>query len=336
MSDYVDLETVVESLAIPKTTLQRLEAIGMPVQGRGRAKRYNLNEVIAWMERTRQQIKGMEVGRIYRNNEIANAFGCATQGGMRRSHLTHTLVIFSDHAGADYEDKWTVDENGEDILLYVGMGKSDRGDQNIDFGQNIILKKSNENGVGVYLFEAYERSQHMFRGRVRLVAEPYQDTQAGRLVWIFPLKIVDKDSLIPEEVIEKNDEQKRKEAERLSSKALLERAKKVSGQSRRIVKSQTYVRDAYVAEHTKRRANGTCDLCGKPAPFNDKNGNPYLESHHVHWLSRGGEDTIYNTVALDPSCHKKIHVLDDAEDYEVLKKRIDYYRLSDERGLISL
>lgn len=330
MSDYVDLKTVVESLAIPKTTLRRLEESGLPVQGRGRSKRYNLDEVRVWMERMRQQIKEMKVGRIYRNNEIANIFGCATQGGMRRSHITNTLVIFSDHAGTDYEDKWTVDEKGEEILLYVGMGKSDRGDQDINFGQNITLKESNDNGVEVYLFEAYERSHHMFRGRVRLVEEPFQDTQAGRRVWIFPLKIVDDSFVIPEEVIEQNDEQKKKDAERLSVDELLERAQKVSGQSKRTVKSQTYIRDAYVAEYAKRRANGTCDLCGKPAPFNDKKGNPYLESHHVQWLSRGGEDTIYNTVALDPSCHKKIHVLDDTEDYEALQKRIEYYRSNDE------
>lgn len=326
MGNQLSLNEVLETLNLSRTTLQRLEAQGLQAQGTGRAKRYDSEEVRMWLDKTRQGIGALTIGHIYRNNEIANAFGCATQGGMRRSHITNTLVIFSDHAGADYEDKWTVDENGEDILLYVGMGKSDRGDQDINFGQNITLKESNKNGVDVYLFEAYERSRHMYRGRVRLVDEPYQDTQAGRLVWIFPLKIVDKDSLIPEEVIEQSDEQKRKEAARLSSEVLLERAKKVSGQSRRTVKSQTYVRDAYVAEHTKRRANGICDLCGKPAPFNDKNGNPYLESHHVHWLSRGGEDTIYNTVALDPSCHKKIHVLDDAEDYETLVNRIKYYR----------
>lgn len=326
MSNYVDSETVIKSLAIPKATLQRLEEKGLPFQGSGRAKRYSLNEVMSWVEKTQEQIKNMQVGGIYRNNEIANAFGCATQGGMRRSHITNSLVIFSDHTGADYEDKWIVDSDGDDILLYVGMGKADRGDQNINFGQNITLKESNINGVAIYLFEAYERSRHMFRGRVRLVAKPYQDTQADRLVWIFPLKIVDKDFFISEKVIKQSDEKKRKEAERLSSTVLLERAKKVGGQSRRTVKSQVYIRDVYVAEYTKRRANGICDLCCQPAPFNDKNGNPYLESHHVHWLSRGGEDTIYNTVALDPSCHKKVHVLDDEEDYRKLIKRVNYYR----------
>ena len=330
MGNQLSLNEVVETLNLSRTTLQRLEEKGLSVQGTGRSKHYDVEEVQMWLHKTRQGIGALTIGDVYKNNEIAGAFGCSTQGGMRRSHITNTLAIFSDHAGADYEDKWTVDSDGDDILLYVGMGKSERGDQDINFGQNITLKESNENGVDVYLFEAYERSKHIFRGRVQLVAEPYQDSQEDRLVWIFPLKIVDNYSLIPEEVIEKRNEQKRREAERLSSKVLLERAKKVNGQHKRTVKSQTYVRDAYVAEYTKRRANGICDLCGESAPFNDKKGKPYLESHHVMWLSRGGEDTIYNTVALDPSCHKKVHVLNDDEDHGKLIKRINYYRLNNE------
>ncbi|WP_296863638.1 HNH endonuclease [Thermosyntropha sp.] len=29
---------------------------------------------------------------------------------------------------------------------------------------------------------------------------------------------------------------------------------------------------------------------------------------HIEWLSRGGTDTIDNTVALCPNCHRKMHV----------------------------
>lgn len=42
----------------------------------------------------------------------------------------------------------------------------------------------------------------------------------------------------------------------------------------------------------------------------NKQGEPYLETHHIVWLARGGEDSIENTVALCPNCHKKMHVLD--------------------------
>ena len=81
------------------------------------------------------------------------------------------------------------------------------------------------------------------------------------------------------------------------------------GVGTRQVSTSTYDRNVYVAELARRRANGACQLCEKPAPFMDKTGQPFLESHHTIWLSQGGEDSIENTVALCPNCHRKMHVL---------------------------
>jgi 5-methylcytosine-specific restriction enzyme A len=39
------------------------------------------------------------------------------------------------------------------------------------------------------------------------------------------------------------------------------------------------------------------------------------------WLAKGGEDTIANTVALCPNCHRKMHVLNRKLDKEQLSKR---------------
>ena len=47
--------------------------------------------------------------------------------------------------------------------------------------------------------------------------------------------------------------------------------------------------------------------------------NPYLESHHVKWLSKGGEDEVKNIVALCPNCHKRMHILNKKEDVKLLK-----------------
>lgn len=61
--------------------------------------------------------------------------------------------------------------------------------------------------------------------------------------------------------------------------------------------------------------------------INDKDGNPYLESHHIIWLSKGGDDSIENTVALCPNCHRKMHVIADEKDVKLLQeknKEIDY------------
>jgi len=67
--------------------------------------------------------------------------------------------------------------------------------------------------------------------------------------------------------------------------------------------------DFPVARKIIKESNGKCELCGEQAPFNYRDGTPYLESHFVQWLSEGGSPTIDNVVALCPNCHKKIHVL---------------------------
>ncbi|MFM5358466.1 HNH endonuclease [Aeromonas veronii] len=38
-----------------------------------------------------------------------------------------------------------------------------------------------------------------------------------------------------------------------------------------------------------------------------KDGTPYLEVHHKEKLADGGEDTLENTIALCPNCHRKFH-----------------------------
>lgn len=80
-------------------------------------------------------------------------------------------------------------------------------------------------------------------------------------------------------------------------------------------------RDKDIVTMAKNKARGFCQLCDKKAPFKDRLGNPYLEVHHVKWLSRGGEDIAENVVALCPNCHKKMHVLDLPDDQIYLLKK---------------
>ena len=97
----------------------------------------------------------------------------------------------------------------------------------------------------------------------------------------------------------------------------------VSGNGgRRSVTSSVFARSAEVVKETRKRAKGICQYCNQPAPFFDKKGNPYLEVHHVIWLSRGGEDSTTNTVALCPNCHTRMHILDRPEDIDKLQELI--------------
>ena len=85
--------------------------------------------------------------------------------------------------------------------------------------------------------------------------------------------------------------------------------------------SVVFERSRDVAEYAKRRAAGKCELCRMPAPFTNALNEPFLESHHIVWLAHGGYDSIENTVALCPNCHRKMHVVNDEKDIKKLKRR---------------
>ena len=114
----------------------------------------------------------------------------------------------------------------------------------------------------------------------------------------------------------------RKEAAKPLDKLKKEAEKKSKPSYFSMARTKVYHRDATIAAYVKKRANGQCQLCGMSAPFIDQYGEPYLECHHIEWLSKNGEDSIDNCVALCPNCHRKMHVLNDQEDIDILKKVI--------------
>lgn len=72
--------------------------------------------------------------------------------------------------------------------------------------------------------------------------------------------------------------------------------------------TQQFRRNNDVKIETLERAKGICEWCGEPAPFiKASDGTPYLEVHHIIALSEEGEDTVDNTIALCPNCHRKAH-----------------------------
>jgi 5-methylcytosine-specific restriction protein A len=262
-------------------------------------------------------------GETLNNDEIKATFLCSGQGGMRRSKRTNTLVIVSNHVESVYDDRWI-----NDVLHYTGMGQV--GPQSLEFNQNKTLNESPKNGVAVHLFEVFTKRVYTYIGEVVLAGKPYQEQQLdaednNRPVWVFPLRLT-AGSLpdIPETTLKALDQVKEKQARYLSDTEVEKRAKQ-QGQAKvgtRTVSATQHQRSAWVAENARRRAKGHCELCGEPAPFKRKNGSPYLETHHIEWLADGGADTVENTVALCPNCHRKMHVVNDERDRSDLRKKI--------------
>ncbi|MCM3730106.1 HNH endonuclease [Fictibacillus nanhaiensis] len=257
---------------------------------------------------------------VLTHRELIETFQVSASGGMRPSKKNGTLVLISDHTNGLYDDRWV-----EDVFHYTGMGQ--KGDQNLNYSHNKTLNNSDSLGVTVYLFEVFKPNNYIYQGEVYLAGEPYQESQHDadeklRLVWVFPLKLKEgqQEPLIDVDAINSRAITQEKKVRKLSDEEVAERANFAPDKpgSRNVV-TKVYERNAYISELAKRRANGKCQLCEKPAPFNDKKGNPYLENHHIIWLANGGEDTIENTVALCPNCHRKMHSLNLKEDVEKLQ-----------------
>ena len=272
----------------------------------------------------KRKISGLKInqGEVLSNEQLCETFLCSPQGGMRRSHETNTLVLVSNHVKSIYDDKWK-----GDTLHYTGMGGS--GDQSINFMQNKTLNESVKTDIEIHLFEVFEEKQYFYQGRVKLKSDPYQEIQTDqngetRKVWMFPLEIINGGpARIEFKTIEKLRQKKEKKASKISSELLKKMVENLpkSKPSKRTTSSETYERDEKVVKYALLRANGICELCDKKAPFNKKDGSPFLEVHHIDFLSNRGDDTIENVSALCPNCHRKMHALEIKEDIEKLKAK---------------
>ena len=86
--------------------------------------------------------------------------------------------------------------------------------------------------------------------------------------------------------------------------------------------ARVFLRNADVVVEVLQRANGYCEYCKTPAPFQrDSNGEDYLEVHHIVPLAENGDDTIENAVALCPNCHRQAHYGKKNFDIERFEKK---------------
>ena len=256
------------------------------------------------------------------NDTLRAIFHVSPQGGMRRSLTTNSLVLISDHTKSMYEDKWV-----NNFFHYTGMGLT--GKQSLSFQQNKTLVESKTNVVNLYLFEVFEEGNYVYMGEVELSDKPYLSRQPDieknpRDVYIFPLKLKGnkRPPVLKKELLESNEEIVRKKAHKIPLDELEFLAKySVKESGKREVVSEQYSRNPRVSEVAHRRANGICQLCDQPAPFNDRYGEPFLETHHIIPLAEDGPDSIENVAALCPNCHRKMHVLNVPEDVATLKNK---------------
>ena len=82
-------------------------------------------------------------------------------------------------------------------------------------------------------------------------------------------------------------------------------------------------RDKRIHAYALERSKGICEACENPAPFETRNGTPYLEVHHITALSEDGADHPINVAAICPNCHRRTEKSKDKDEFnEVLRTRV--------------
>jgi 5-methylcytosine-specific restriction enzyme A len=266
-----------------------------------------------------------EVGRFYqRSEEIHARFGGNRQSGISPSGSHPLIFIFKAPRGETYgyRDDWTDDG----VFLYTGQGK--KGDMTFENTNNRALRNHAADGRDLHLFEKY-KSGGPYRYHGQFVCSGYHMDRGSdeigndRSVIVFhfvPVEDVTND-LIPLMELEGTVRPNESITElRLRAMKASEAAPKEGpSEGRRSI----YERSRVVRDYVLTRASGTCESCGKSAPFERKDGSPYLEPHHIRRLSDGGPDHPRWVAAICPNCHREIHSGMDGENLnQVLAAKI--------------
>lgn len=79
------------------------------------------------------------------------------------------------------------------------------------------------------------------------------------------------------------------------------------------LRRQVYPRNKNFVKELQKLYDGKCQIClWSPRNIYDQS---LCHAHHVHWLSRGGEDCLENMVLICPNHHSAIHGCDAPLDY---------------------
>ena len=79
--------------------------------------------------------------------------------------------------------------------------------------------------------------------------------------------------------------------------------------------AKTRARNKKIRAYAIERSKGICEACDDPAPFTTRNGNPYLEVHHMKPVSEGGPDHPINVAAICPNCHRRTEKSQDSVSF---------------------
>ena len=200
--------------------------------------------------------------------------------------------------------KWTEEELEASVMAYMDMQKKEMRNEH-------YIKKN----YYINLSERFGRTEKAFEYRMQNIS--YVMSLMGRR-WISGLKPAKNVGTNQIEIIERLIS--KVEGKNYVGQAIFEALVRVYANKNSSIKPKgekspspitgqvtRYPRDPKVKAWVINEANGYCENCDSKAPFYTFDGVPFLEVHHLKHLADGGSDTVTNTVALCPNCHREFH-----------------------------
>lgn len=248
-----------------------------------------------------------------RRRDIHGRFGGQEQGGMMTPAQHKLIFLVTGNSGRQhgYEDRWSDDGK---TLFYFGEGQE--GDMKFTKG-NLALRDHVSNGEDVHVFEEVPSKSGYLRYRGQMVytgsewvdaPDTKQNMRKAIRFELVPLEAFDGP---PDEPADE-EELKGESLAELRRKALADSAESRTPVERRALYR---MRSRAVRLYVLRRAAGKCEGCGVTAPFITKEGQPYLEPHHIRRLTDGGPDDPRWVAGVCPNCHRRAHYSRDATEF---------------------
>lgn len=246
-------------------------------------------------------IEGQE---YQRQRDIHDVFGGQRQGGISTPKDAPYIFIFTGKSGSQhgYEDGW----QDEAVFLYTGEGQ--RGDMAFK-GGNARIRDHDLNGRELLLFEALGKGKPVrFNGRFACQSwDTFRgsDTDGVERECIrFHLVRQASDTETVERLMDETSANRSLDDLRRAAQDAARPRQEANWRDARVVYRK---RAAAVRAYVLARANGKCELTGRPAPFLTPKGLPYLEVHHTRRLSDDGPDDPRYVAAICPTVHREIH-----------------------------
>lgn len=249
------------------------------------------------------------LGKVYdRRTDIHHPFGGSYQSGIAPSSKARAIFIFTGDSGEQYGYTDHRDERG--VFFYSGEGQA--GDMTFTRG-NLAILNHVKDGRALHLFKSLGKG----KGQEYLGEHAYVDhlikrglDKKGKERDVIVFQLVPVEQLDDENDAAFDDETTEpapsslEEARRRAMEAFHGSQGATTGKT---ALRRLYQRCKQVKDYVLLRAAGKCESCLQPAPFQRKDGSPYLEPHHTTRVSDGGLDHPRHVAAICPTCHRHIH-----------------------------